>query len=66
MNNRRKEILRVGLPWGIGMFVIMSLVIPYMNDEPITLKNVSIAFPLWMLGGLLFGWAMNRWLPNGK
>lgn len=66
MTNRHKEILRIGIPWGIGMFIIMTLLIPYMNEEPITLKNVLIAFPLWMLGGWLFGWAMNRWLPKDK
>lgn len=66
MTNKRKEIIRIGLPWAIGMFVIMTFVFPYFNDRPITLKKVLIAFPLWMLGGLLFGWAMNRWLPKEK
>ena len=66
MTNKRKEIIRVGLPWGIGMFVIMTFIIPYFNGEPIILKRVLIAFPFWILGGILFGYAMNRWLPKEK
>ena len=66
MKNNRKEIIRIGLPWGIGMFIIMTIIFPLMNHEPITLKKVLIAFPLWMLGGWLFGYAMNRWLPKNK
>ena len=66
MENRRKEILRIGLPWGVGMFFIMTFIIPWLNSEPITLKKVLIALPLWMLGGVLFGYSMNRWLPKNK
>jgi hypothetical protein len=66
MNKNRKEILRLGLPWGLGMFVIMTIIIPWMNAEPIPLKKILISFPLWMLGGLLFGYCMNRWLPRNR
>jgi hypothetical protein len=48
------------------MFIIMTFVFPYLNREVITLKKILIAFPFWMLGGLLFGYSMNRWLPNQK
>jgi hypothetical protein len=61
MKNRRKEIIRIGLPWAIGMFLIMTFVFPWMNNEPITLKKVLISFPLWMFGGWLFGYMMVRW-----
>lgn len=66
MTKKQKEIIRIGLPWGIGMFIIMSLVIPWLNQEPILIKKVLVSFPLWMLGGLLFGYSMNRWLPKEK
>lgn len=66
MTNKHKEIIRIGLPWGIGMFILMNLLFPWYNNEPITLQKVLIAFPLWMLGGLLFGYSMNRWLPKEK
>lgn len=66
MANKRKEIIKIGLPWAIGMYVIMTFVFPYFNREPITLKKSLIALPFWLLGGFLFGWAMNRWLPKEK
>jgi hypothetical protein len=66
MTNKRLQILKTGLPWGLGMFIIMTFVFPHLNREVITLKKILIAFPFWMLGGLLFGYSMNRWLPNQK
>ena len=66
MSKNFKEIIRIGLPWGIGMFLLMTFIFPWMNDEPITLRKTLISFPLWMLGGLLFGYSMNRWLPKKK
>ena len=66
MTNKQKEIIKTGLPWGIGMFIIMTFILPYFNDEIITLKKTLIAFPFWILGGLLFGYSMNRWLPKEK
>jgi len=66
MTNKRKEILRIGLPWGIGMFVLLTFLLPFINGQDITLKKILIAFPCWMVGGLLFGYAMNRWLPKEK
>jgi hypothetical protein len=66
MSKKLTNIIRIGLPWVVGMFILSALIIPYFNDKEITLKKVSIAFPLWMLGGLLFGYSMNRWMPKEK
>ena len=64
MKKQHKEIIRIGLPWGIGMFILMNLLFPWYNEEAITLQKILIALPLWILGGLLFGYSMNRWLPK--
>ena len=66
MSKKLTNIIKIGLPWGVGMFILLALIIPYFNDEEITLKKVSIAFPLWMLGSLLFRYSMNRWMPKEK
>ncbi|MFY0630211.1 MAG: hypothetical protein JXR05_07505 [Flavobacteriaceae bacterium] len=66
MKQKHKEIIRIGMPWAIGMFILMTFVFPWFNKEPITLSKVLIALPLWTLGGLLFGYSMNRWLPKEK
>ncbi|NQX99788.1 MAG: hypothetical protein HRT70_01400 [Flavobacteriaceae bacterium] len=54
------------MPWGVGMFIIMTIIFPLMNEQPITIKKVLISLPLWMLGGWLFGYAMNRWLHKDQ
>ena len=66
MSNKLKQILKIGLPWGIGMFFLMIFIFPYFNDEIITLKKIGVAFPLWLLGGLLFVYSMHRWMPKKK
>ena len=66
MSKKLTNIIRIGLPLVVGMFILSALIIPYFNDKEITLKKVSIAFPLWMLGRLLFGYSMNRWMPKEK
>ena len=66
MNSNRKEIVRIGLPWAMGMFLIMTFIFPWLSGEDITWRKVLISFPLWMLGGWFFGYSMNRWLPKNK
>jgi hypothetical protein len=66
MSKKLTNIIKIGLPWGVGMFILLALIIPYFNDEKITLKKIVIAFPLWLLGGFVFGYSMNRWLPKEK
>ncbi len=61
MKGKQKQILRIGLPWAIGMFVIMTFILPLMRGEDISTNKVLIAFPLWMFGGWLFGYMMVRW-----
>ena len=50
-----KKWLKAGLVWGMMMFVIMTLVYPYFNNEIITIKKVLIGLVLWTIGGVLFG-----------
>lgn len=50
-----KKWLKAGLVWGMMMFVIMTLLYPYFNNEIITIKKVLIGLVLWTIGGVLFG-----------
>ena len=50
-----KKWLKSGLIWGFIMFLIMTLIYPYFNDEEITTKKVVIGLVLWTIGGILFG-----------
>ena len=66
MSKKLTNIIKIGLPWGVGMFILLALIIPYFNYEKITLKKIGIAFPLLLLGGFVFGYSMNRWFPKEK
>lgn len=61
MNSKQKQIIRIGFPWAVGMYVIMTFILPYMRGEEVSLNKVLISFPLWMFGGWLFGYMMVRW-----
>lgn len=50
-----KKWLKAGLIWGMVMFVIMTIIYPYFNNQEITTKSVLIGFVLWTIGGILFG-----------
>lgn len=51
-----KKWQKVGLGWGMSMFVAMTFVWPYFDGDEITLKSVLIGFFFWgILGSLFFG-----------
>lgn len=53
-----KEWVKVGLAWGIWMFVAMAFFWPLLDGQEITLKITAIKFIFWMFGGLIFGYIM--------
>ncbi|AUC16039.1 hypothetical protein BTO06_13120 [Tenacibaculum sp. SZ-18] len=55
-----KKWIKSGLVWGMIMFIIMTLMYPYFNDEEITTKKILIGFILWTIGGVLFGLTLKR------
>ncbi len=50
--------IRIGLSWGLAMFVIMSLLYPYFIENDFRWLKVFIGIPVWTLGGLAFGYMM--------
>lgn len=50
--------VKQGLSWGLVMFVFMTLWIPLIDGDSITLKIVLINLVAWTIGGLLFGYSM--------
>jgi hypothetical protein len=55
-----KKWHKLGLTWAIWMFIIMTIVWPLINGEEITLKSVFIGIPIWLIGGLAFGFFMRK------
>lgn len=60
----KKQWVTTGIAWGIFMFFLIAIALPYFQNEPITLKNVLIGFPLWILGGLGYGFSMKKYFER--
>lgn len=45
------------------MFVLGEFIMPWVRDEPITLRHILIGVPVWVLGGLAFG-RTNQWIQQ--
>jgi hypothetical protein len=54
MSKKLTNIIKIGLPWGVGMFILLALIIPYFNDEEITLKKNSYRISTVVVGWLCF------------
>ncbi len=50
--------IKKGLYWSLFMFVFMTFLYPIIKGESITLKHAHIDIPVWIIGGLLFGYIM--------
>lgn len=58
----RKQWVFDGIAWGVIMYVLMTFIVPItgVDDSPITLRKSLISIPVWLLGGLLFGFVMQK------
>lgn len=58
-----------GLVCGAFMFNIMGVVYPLAQKEALTAGALAGSLALWLVGGLVYGWAMKhymRWYENRK
>ncbi|MCZ2157335.1 MAG: hypothetical protein LC114_26135 [Bryobacterales bacterium] len=47
-----------GLVWGAFMFIIMGIVYPLVEKEALTAGSLARALVLWLVAGLVYGWAI--------
>ncbi len=52
--------LLMGIGWGLIMFTFTEIVRPLMEHEPVTFISTLISFPLWLLGGIFFGYILKN------
>ena len=65
--NTTKNWLKSGLYFGIFMFVSMVIIYPLIKGKEITLESIVIRVPLWIIGGLAYGFTMKLWMnKKGK
>lgn len=50
-----KTWIKIGLLWGLFMFLIMNIIFPLLNSEKITLPRLLMGAVIWLIGGFLFG-----------
>jgi len=53
-----KAWIEVGLGWGGFMFIIMSLIYPFVMGQIMTWYTILIGLVIWSIGGLGFGYTM--------
>lgn len=51
-----------GLTWGAFMFLIISIVFPFIDGQELKLKPVLIGLVIWTIGGLVFGYFLKVFL----
>jgi len=55
-----KKWVKVGLSWGIWMFIMMTFFWPLIDGKEITLKLIIVKFIFWIIGGLAFGYIVMK------
>ncbi|WP_461637962.1 hypothetical protein [Labilibaculum euxinus] len=65
--NTTKNWLKFGLSWGLLMYIITILIMPLINQAEITQRSLLTGIPLWLIGGLAWGYTMKIWMnKKGK
>ncbi len=56
--NTTKSWLKRGLFFGLFMYIGMVIIFPLIRQEEITIGRLLIGIPIFLLGGLVFGYMM--------
>ncbi len=62
--HRDKNWIKLGLLWGVLMWISNIAFEFIFDDKPIAGKGVLMGIPFWLIGGLLFGYLMKLITPN--
>ncbi len=57
-----KGWVRYGIIWAAFMYVLMTFIFPLLTNDPITKKGILLGIPIWLVGGLLFGYFLHRFM----
>jgi len=60
--NSTKKWLKLGLFWGLFMYITMTFLFPLIEQEQISSKKILIGIPIWLFGALFFGYSMKIWM----
>lgn len=57
---------KVGLDYGVTMYVFMELLFPLLDGSGIEGRKALAGIPVWIIGGLAYGWWMKAYLNAAK
>lgn len=65
--NTTRNWLKLGLIFGILMYLWMTFLMPFLFDSQITKEFILASIPVWLVTGLIFGLSMKLWMnKKGK
>jgi hypothetical protein len=66
-DKKNRPWIKQGISFGLFMYVFMSILFPLITKDEITLRNLLISLPIWIVGGLIYGYLMKRYqyIPKG-
>ena len=60
-DKKKRPWIKQGISFGLFMYVFMSILFPLITKDEITLRNLLISLPIWIVGGLIYGYLMKRY-----
>lgn len=62
--NTTKRWILSGLIWGIFTFVLISIAVPLLSGDEITIKSILVGLLCGIFGGIAWGYTMKIWMNN--
>lgn len=59
-----KSWVKFGLIWGVFMGLMLTVVFPLLDGSEIHLNKILVSIPIWLVGGLLFGYVSRKKNPK--
>ncbi len=61
LNDETHGWWRSGLSWGMWMYLLMSVALPWIDEGRLSPRRLLIGVPMWMIAGLLYGGVTTLW-----
>lgn len=55
-----KDWMKFGLFWGIFMVLVLNVLFPLFDGEPIQPMKLLVSIPVWLVFGLIFGYVSRK------
>ena len=62
VEHKQVSWIKIGLLWGVLMYVTIQLLNPLLLGKDYELVNFIVGIPVWLAGGLMFGRLMKWWM----